>query len=329
MSAVASGGGREPGQGLRWAATALVVAGLHAGAGWWVVGRPFLPPPPEGVAGVTVDLEPVSVPVQPAADPKPIETAGPAPAPQAAEAPEPSAEPHTEAGPPHEPAPVEPTPVEAAPPLQPPVLDAEPPRPPDPAPAAVRDIALPPAPAPPDAVVAPAPRPAPPLKRLAAPKPLKPVPPKPDPREVARREARDAQAEAREQAREEAQAAHRAAREQARAERAAAAREGGGADRASAAPVASGAAVSSWRGEVVAHLNAYKPASPDGSGGTVHVAFSVDRGGRVTSASVSGSSGDPALDQAAVSMVRRASPVPPPPPELGGRISLAVPVRFH
>ncbi|WP_237479676.1 energy transducer TonB family protein [Lichenibacterium dinghuense] len=341
MSAVAFGGGREPGEGLRWAAAALLVAGVHVGAGWWLVGHAFAPPPPpEGAAGVTVELEPVSVPVPPTAEPKPTETAGPGEEKQVAEAPDappeapppPAAEPPQAAvaappPPPVETPPPEPAPVEAA---------AAPPLP-------VPEVAPPPSPAPSDAVLAPPPRPAPPPKKVAVPKPQKSVkpPPKPDPREVARQDAWDAQAEARQEAREEvrhearaqaaaeARARRQAAREQARAARAAVAREGGGDDRESAAPVASGAAVANWRGEVVAHLNAYKPASPNGSGGTVRVAFSVDRGGRVVSASVSGSSGDPELDAAAVSMVRRASPVPAPPPEMGGRIGLSVPVRFH
>ena len=47
------------------------------------------------------------------------------------------------------------------------------------------------------------------------------------------------------------------------------------------------------------------------------------------SAALAGSSGDSGLDAAAVAMVRRASPVPPPPPELGARISLTVPVHFQ
>ena len=66
-----------------------------------------------------------------------------------------------------------------------------------------------------------------------------------------------------------------------------------------------------------------------GSEGTARVAIAVDRGGRVTMASLAGSSGDPELDRAAVAMMRRASPVPPPPPGSGGSILLTIPVRFH
>jgi protein TonB len=61
----------------------------------------------------------------------------------------------------------------------------------------------------------------------------------------------------------------------------------------------------------------------------VQVAFSIDRAGRVLSARLAGSSGHPALDEEAVSMIRRASPVPAPPAGFGGgTVSLAVPVRF-
>ena len=319
---------RRPSDALGWAAALLVVVGLHAGVGWWLLGRGFAPPPPaEGVAGITIDLEPVAVPVAPTAAPQPLQTAGPAPAPQPAEAPAP---------------PPEPTPPEAAAPPEPPPMPApEPPKAepaasPEPAPAAVPTppVETPPQPAVPEvaqpgeAVLAPMPpaRPAQPPEARPRPVPRTPAPPKPDPRRLAREAAkREAQAEARAQAATDA----RERRQAARAARAAAAREGGGAARDTAAPVASGAEVASWRGAVVAHLNAYKPASPSGSGGTVRVAFTVDRGGRVVSASVAGSSGDAALDAAAVSMVRQASPVPAPPPELGGRIPLAVPVRFH
>jgi periplasmic protein TonB len=50
----------------------------------------------------------------------------------------------------------------------------------------------------------------------------------------------------------------------------------------------------------------------------------------VLSARLSRSSGDSVLDQEAVAMVFRASPVPAPPPEVNGSvIPLNVPVRFN
>lgn len=85
----------------------------------------------------------------------------------------------------------------------------------------------------------------------------------------------------------------------------------------------------SWRGTLIAHLNRYKRFPGGADPGTVQVAFSIDRGGRVLSARLTGSSGNAALDDEAVAMIRRASPVPAPPDGVGGSVlALAVPVRF-
>lgn len=86
----------------------------------------------------------------------------------------------------------------------------------------------------------------------------------------------------------------------------------------------------SWRGSLIAHLNRYKRFPGGASPGTVQVAFAIDRSGNVLSSRVVGSSGDSALDAEAAAMIRRASPVPAPPPGVvgGGAISLSVPVRF-
>lgn len=104
------------------------------------------------------------------------------------------------------------------------------------------------------------------------------------------------------------------------------------ADRAAApAQGASASSVSpaSWRGALMSHLNRYKRFPPGGGAGTALVAFSIDRAGAVTSSRLVRSSGDSALDAEAVGLVRRASPVPVPPPSVGGNpISLTVPVRF-
>lgn len=87
----------------------------------------------------------------------------------------------------------------------------------------------------------------------------------------------------------------------------------------------------SWRGMLIAHLNRYKRFPGGANPGTVQVAFSIDRGGRVLSSRVVGSSGNAALDEEAAAMIRRASPVPAPPAGVGGggTISLSVPVRFN
>lgn len=101
--------------------------------------------------------------------------------------------------------------------------------------------------------------------------------------------------------------------------------------RLNAAPtsgVASSVSVATWRGSVMAHLNRHKR-YPGGGGGTSSVAFTIDRAGRVLSARLIRSSGSAILDQEAVALARRASPVPAPPPNIGGgSIVLSVPVRF-
>ncbi|MHB0770520.1 TonB family protein [Bradyrhizobium sp. 5.13L] len=99
-----------------------------------------------------------------------------------------------------------------------------------------------------------------------------------------------------------------------------------------AAPMAgtsSSVSPANWRSMVMALLNRHKRLPPGGSRGTATVAFTIDRSGHVGSARLVGSSGDPILDQEAVALARRASPLPPPPADFaGGSILLSVPVRF-
>ncbi len=98
----------------------------------------------------------------------------------------------------------------------------------------------------------------------------------------------------------------------------------------SAGAKGSGMSAARWQSRVNKHLNRFKR-FPRGASvaGIVSVRFAIDPGGAVLSVSVAGSSGDPALDEAAIDMVRRASPVPAPPPEIAKpRMSLTVPVRF-
>lgn len=195
-----------------------------------------------------------------------------------------------------------------------PIKEPEPPPPePEPEPEPVKqpepEIKLPELPEIPDAAAVLAPPP--------PPKPEKPkVEPKPKPRVVERRK--------------------RVEREKPRARQATAPPPSPAPAAApSSAPVGAAAApsvsIASWRGMLIAHLNRYKRFPPGARTGTVQVAFSIDRGGRVLSARLTRSSGDTALDEEAVSMVRRASPVPAPPSGVGGggAIALAVPVRFN
>lgn len=105
-----------------------------------------------------------------------------------------------------------------------------------------------------------------------------------------------------------------------RADRAAAPAEG----------MASSISAASWRGALMAHLNRHKRFPPGGSQGVAMVAFSINRSGSVTSARLTRSSGDGALDAEAVNLIRRASPVPAPPSDIGGSsLSLSVPIRFN
>ncbi|MDQ0393580.1 energy transducer TonB [Labrys monachus] len=108
-----------------------------------------------------------------------------------------------------------------------------------------------------------------------------------------------------------------------RADRAESARAG-----ATARPSVSPAA---WASSVLGHIRGYKRLPPDAKGsGSASVAFTVNRSGQVLSVRLVRSSGDPALDREAVALLRRASPVPPPPAGLGGAtLSLTLPVIFE
>jgi protein TonB len=86
----------------------------------------------------------------------------------------------------------------------------------------------------------------------------------------------------------------------------------------------------SWKSELVAQLNRHKryPSGATGTG-TATIAFTLNRSGEVTSARLVGSSGDSALDQEALALPRRASPLPAPPAGLPGTsFALNVPIRF-
>ncbi|MPZ40098.1 MAG: TonB family protein [Rhizobiales bacterium] len=91
-------------------------------------------------------------------------------------------------------------------------------------------------------------------------------------------------------------------------------------------------AIPTWRSSVAALLERNKryPADAKNDRGIAQVAFSIDRRGRVMSSRVVKTSGSAALDRAAIDMVRRAQPFPPPPTALPGvEVSLTVPVRFN
>jgi protein TonB len=104
-------------------------------------------------------------------------------------------------------------------------------------------------------------------------------------------------------------------------------------NRTAAAQSASGAssqAPATWRSALMAHLERRKRYPPGaqsrGERGIVYVRFTIDASGNVQSVSLSRSSGHPELDQEVLALVRRASPVPAPPP--GTAREIVAPVRF-
>jgi colicin import membrane protein len=94
---------------------------------------------------------------------------------------------------------------------------------------------------------------------------------------------------------------------------------------------ASQASAGEYRARVIAHLTRFKrypvSAQARGAEGTPTVAFSLDGGGQVLSASLTRSSGHADIDAEALAMVRRAAPFPPPPP--GAPRSMSATIAFR
>ncbi len=93
------------------------------------------------------------------------------------------------------------------------------------------------------------------------------------------------------------------------------------------------AAISSYQAQVLAHLQRHRvypnEAQSRGITGVARVRFSLASNGSVISASLAGSSGTGVLDQAALSMVRRASPFPAFPAGIQrAQLDFAAPIRF-
>jgi protein TonB len=89
-----------------------------------------------------------------------------------------------------------------------------------------------------------------------------------------------------------------------------------------------------WKNEVADLLERNKRYPQDARNrhqqGTVQLAFSIDREGRVLASRVATSSGSSALDKEALELAVRASPFPRPPADLrGDQINLTVPIRFN
>lgn len=87
-----------------------------------------------------------------------------------------------------------------------------------------------------------------------------------------------------------------------------------------------------WQRRLVAHLDRHKryPAAGGAHEARVEVNFTIDRLGHIQAASVVKSSGLPAFDSAALAMVRRSDPVPPPPALVADEgLTFTMPVLFR
>jgi TonB family protein len=87
-----------------------------------------------------------------------------------------------------------------------------------------------------------------------------------------------------------------------------------------------------WGGRVHAHLRRYLryPADRQQQVAEVQVSLTIDRTGHLLSSSIAKSSGDPSFDAAALSMLKRADPLPPPPARVADEgLTFTLPVGFH
>jgi TonB family protein len=94
------------------------------------------------------------------------------------------------------------------------------------------------------------------------------------------------------------------------------------------------AEVEEWKQALVTRIDANKRYPPEalrrGEGGVTQVYFEIDREGRVTSSRIIRSSGSAILDQEALDLLQRVSPLPAPPAALPGPTArLTLPVRFN
>lgn len=93
-------------------------------------------------------------------------------------------------------------------------------------------------------------------------------------------------------------------------------------------------AQATWQKSLLTHLNNNKRypnvARTRGEQGVAKVQFTIDRRGHVVSTHLLSSSGSAALDEEALSVLRRASPLPAPPEGFGGdTIALTLPIQFR
>lgn len=93
-------------------------------------------------------------------------------------------------------------------------------------------------------------------------------------------------------------------------------------------------AQASWHKALLTHFDRFKRypvgARSRGTQGVAKVQFTIDRAGRVLATHIVHGSGSSLLDEEAVDVLQRASPLPAPPPEVAGAtIEMTVPVQFY
>ncbi|MBV8851719.1 MAG: energy transducer TonB [Methylobacteriaceae bacterium] len=87
-----------------------------------------------------------------------------------------------------------------------------------------------------------------------------------------------------------------------------------------------------WQKQLMAHLERFKryPNAKVPRSARIQVGFTLDRVGHVVSAEIRQGSGDPDFDQAALAMLRRADPVPAPPPLVADEgLNFTLPVVYR
>ncbi|EKF18327.1 energy transducer TonB [Nitratireductor pacificus] len=284
-----SGGGVRIAETALWTGAVALVLSVHLGvAAWLMREQPVVAADDAPPAAIMIDLAP---------EPEAVETEETEISEQMQEAEESAP---TEESPPEEVVELKPEPL----PVPEPEPEPEPVEEPEP----TETVALPP-----DAAVPlPTPRPNPP-------EPKRELAKKPEPRKKTVEKAQKPRPQRQQAA---SQAARKAQVQTRQSNRNAARQTSSGVSKAQQAR---------WQSRLMAHLERRKRYPADArrrrEQGTVYVQFRIDDNGNVRSASIARSSGYPALDQAVVALVRRASPVPKPPP--GVNKTITAPVRFN
>jgi len=90
--------------------------------------------------------------------------------------------------------------------------------------------------------------------------------------------------------------------------------------------------VTLWQGQVLRKLQQnfrYPAAAKNGEHGTVYLAFSIDREGRLGASRIVRGSGSTTLDKDALDLLRRTQPFPAPPSGAGAQAEIKIPVNYQ